>query len=146
MPGFDEKILALYADGITTRDIQGIVLDLYGVEVSPTLISEITADPDAQVTTWRTRWPDAVWSILYFDGILVHVRGENGRVSQQHTVYVALGVNLEGKKELILLWLSETEVPTPSAVANELADRITYYLFGKPRLGAVFGIWRRIHL
>ena len=108
VPGFDEKILALYAKGMTTRDIQEIVLDLYGVDVSPTLISEITADLDAQVTTWRTRRLDAVWPIMYFDGIVVHVRGENGRVSQ-HTVYVALGVNLEGKKELIGLWLGETE-------------------------------------
>lgn len=106
--GFDEKILALYAKGMTTRDIQDIVRELYGVDVSPTLISEITADLDAQVTTWRTRLLAAVWPIIYFDGIVVHVRGANGRVSQ-HTVYVALGVNLDGQKELIGLWLGEAE-------------------------------------
>ena len=55
LPGFDEKILALYAKGMTTRDIQEFVKELYGVEVSPTLISEITADLDAEVTAWRTR-------------------------------------------------------------------------------------------
>jgi putative transposase len=108
VPGFDEKILALYAKGMTTRDIQEIVQQLYGVEVSPTLISEITSDLDGEVTAWRTRTLDPVWPIVYFDGIVVHVRGANGRVSQ-HTVYVALGVNLEGKKELLGLWLAETE-------------------------------------
>jgi putative transposase len=108
VPGFDEKILALYAKGMTTRDIQQIVQELYGVEVSANLISEITSDLDAEVAAWRTRKLDPVWPIVYFDGIVVHVRGANGRVSQ-HTVYVALGVNLEGKKELLGLWLAETE-------------------------------------
>jgi putative transposase len=108
LDGFDEKILALYAKGMTTRDIQEIVKDLYGVEVSPSLVSEITADLDAEVTAWRTRRLDAVWPIVYLDGIVVHVRGENGRVSQ-HTMYVAIGVNLQGRKELLGLWLGETE-------------------------------------
>jgi putative transposase len=108
IPDFDAKILALYAKGMTTRDIQEIVQDLYGVEVSATLVSEITADLDAEVTAWRSRTLEAVWPIVYFDGIVVHVRGENRRVSQ-HTIYVALGVNLEGKKELLGLWLSQNE-------------------------------------
>jgi transposase-like protein len=108
VPGFDEKIMALYAKGMTTRDIQDIVQELYGVEVSAPLISEITADLDAEVTAWRTRPLDGVWPIVYFDGIVVHVRGANGRVSQ-HTMYVALGVNLEGHKELLGLWLAPTE-------------------------------------
>ena len=75
MPGFDEKILALYAKGMTTRDIQEIVRELYGVEVSATLVSAITEDLDAEVTAWRTRPLSAVWPIVYFDGITVHVRG-----------------------------------------------------------------------
>ena len=108
IPDFDAKILALYAKGMTTRDIQEIVKDLYGVDVSPQLVSEITADLDAEVTSWRNRSLDSVCPIVYFDGIVVHVRGENRRVSQ-HTIYVALGVNLEGKKELLGLWLSQTE-------------------------------------
>jgi putative transposase len=108
VPGFDEKILALYAKGMTTRDIQEIVRELYDVEVSATLISEITADLDAEVTAWRTRPLAAIWPIVYFDGIVVHVRGANGRVSQ-HTIYVAIGVNLEGRKELLGLWLGQTE-------------------------------------
>ncbi len=108
VPGFDEKILALYAKGMTTRDIQEIVRELYSVEISATLISEITADLDVEVTAWRTRPLEAVWPIVYFDGIVVHVRGANGRVSQ-HTVYVALGVNLQGHKELLGLWLGQNE-------------------------------------
>ncbi len=108
VPGFDEKILALYAKGMTTRDIQEIVRDLYGVEISATLVSEITADLDAEVTTWRTRPLEGVWPIVYFDGIVVHARGDDGRVSQR-TVYVALGVNLQGHKELLGLWLGQAE-------------------------------------
>jgi putative transposase len=108
LAGFDEKILALYAKGMTTRDIQDLVKELYGVDVSPTLVSQITEDLDAEVTAWRTRRLDPVWPIVYLDGIVVHVRGETGRVSQ-HTMYVALGVNLQGKKQLLGLWLSETE-------------------------------------
>jgi putative transposase len=108
VPGFDEKILALYAKGMTTRDIQEIVRDLYGVEVSATLVSEITADLDAEVTAWRTRPLEGVWPIVYFDGIVVYARGDDGRVSQR-TVYVALGVNLQGHKELLGLWLGQAE-------------------------------------
>lgn len=108
LSGFDDKILALYAKGLTTRDIQDVVQELYGVEVSATLISEITADLDGEVSIWRSRRLDAVWPIVYFDGICVHVRGEGGVVSQ-HTLYVALGVNLQGRKELLGLWLSQNE-------------------------------------
>src|ERR1051326_1132807 len=93
---------------MTTRDIQAIVKELYGVDVSPTLVSEITADLDAEVMAWRQRRVDSVWPIVYLDGIVVHVRGENARVSQ-HTMYVAIGVNLQGKKELLGLWLRPTE-------------------------------------
>ena len=84
------RFLALYAKGMTTRDIQEIVQELYGVAISPTLVSEITKDLDAEVTAWRTRPLDSVWPIVYFDGIVVHVRGANSRVSK-HTIYVALG-------------------------------------------------------
>jgi putative transposase len=108
LAGFDEKILALYAKGMTTRDIQDIVKELYGVDVSAALVSEITADLDAEVKRWQTRRLTSVWPIVYLDGIVVHIRGESGHVSQ-HTMYVAIGVNLAGKKELLGLWLDETE-------------------------------------
>jgi transposase-like protein len=106
--GFDEKILALYAKGMTTRDIQEILRELYGVEVSSSLISEVTSAIDDEVRLWRTRPLEPVWPIVYFDGLVVHVRGSSGRVSR-HTIYVAIGVNLEGRKELLGLWLSENE-------------------------------------
>lgn len=106
--GFDEKILALYAKGMTTRDIQELVKELYGVEVSASLVSRITEDLDEEVKVWRTRRLDGVWPIVYFDGIVVHVRGDDGRVSP-HSMYVALGVNLAGRKELLGLWLARTE-------------------------------------
>jgi transposase-like protein len=108
LEGFDDKILALYAKGLTTRDIQEVVGELYGVEVSAALISEITADLDGEVAHWRSRRLDAVWPIVYLDGIVVHVRGESGCVSQ-HTMYVAVGVNLQGRKELLGLWLAQNE-------------------------------------
>jgi transposase-like protein len=108
LSGFDDKILALYAKGLTTRDIQDVVGELYGVEVSATLISEITADLDGEVSIWRARRLAAVWPIIYFDGIVMYVRGESGSVSQ-HTLYVALGVNLQGRKELLGLWLAQNE-------------------------------------
>jgi len=108
LAGFDEKILALYAKGMSTRDIQELVKTLYNVELSPTLISSVTDAVDEEVTAWRSRLLESVWPIVYFDGIVVHVRGTSGRVSQ-HTIYVALGVNLNGKKELLGLWLAESE-------------------------------------
>ena len=108
LAGFDDKVLALYAKGMSTRDIQELVKTLYGVELSPTLISSVTDAVDEEVTAWRSRLLEPVWPIVYFDGIVVHVRGTSGRVSQ-HTIYVALGVNLAGKKELLGLWLAESE-------------------------------------
>jgi putative transposase len=108
LAGFDDKILALYAKGMTTRDIQQIVKELYDVEVSPTLISEITSDLDVEVKTWQTRRLGAVIPILFLDGLVVHIRSDSGQV-REHTMYVAIGVNLAGKKELLGLWLDETE-------------------------------------
>jgi putative transposase len=108
LAGFDDKILAMYAKGMSTRDIQELVKTLYDVDLSPVLISSVTDAVDQEVTAWRSRPIEPVWPIVYFDGIVVHVRGASGRVSQ-HTIYVALGVNLAGKKELLGLWLAESE-------------------------------------
>jgi putative transposase len=108
LAGFDDKILAMYAKGMSTRDIQELVKTLYDVDLSPVLISSVTDAVDQEVTAWRSRLLEPVWPIVYFDGIVVHVRGTSGRVSQ-HTIYVALGVNLTGHKELLGLWLAESE-------------------------------------
>ena len=74
LAGFDEKSLALYAKGLSTRDIQQIVKELYHVDISPTLISEITEDLDAEVKAWQTRRLEGVWPIVFLDGIVVHIR------------------------------------------------------------------------
>jgi transposase-like protein len=108
LEGFDEKILALYAKGMTTRDIQQLVKELYGVDVSPALVSEITAGLDVEVKAWQTRRLEAIYPLLFLDGIVVHVRSESGQV-REHTMYVAIGVNFAGRKELLGLWLNETE-------------------------------------
>jgi putative transposase len=108
LAGFDDKILAMYAKGMSTRDIQELVKTLYDVELSPTLISSVTDTVDQEVTEWRSRPLEPVWPIVYFDGIVVYVRGANAHVSR-HTIYVALGVNLDGHKELLGLWLAGSE-------------------------------------
>jgi len=107
LEGFDEKVLALYARGLTTRDIQGHLEELYGVEVSPTLISTITDAVLEDVRTWQSRPLDAVYPILYVDCLFVKSRQEG--IVKNKAVYVALGVNLQGEKELLGLWVSETE-------------------------------------
>ncbi|MDH5774137.1 MAG: IS256 family transposase [Nitrospirota bacterium] len=107
LEGFDEKVLALYARGLTTRDIQGHLEELYGVEGSPTLISTITDAVLEDVRTWQSRPLDAVYPILYFDCLFVKSRQEG--VVKNKAAYVALGVNLQGEKELLGLWISETE-------------------------------------
>lgn len=108
LSGFDEKILALYAKGMTTRDIQQIIKELYGVDVSPCLISEVTSNLDVEVKAWQTRRLENAYPLMFLDGIVVHVRSESGQV-REHTMYVAIGVSLEGRKEMLGLWLNETE-------------------------------------
>ena len=107
LPGFDDKVIALYARGMTTRDIQGHLHELYGVEVSPTLISNVTDSVLEDVKAWQTRPLDAVYPIVYLDAIHLKLRTE-GRVQNQ-AVYLALGINMDGYKELMGLWVGESE-------------------------------------
>src|SRR5919205_2875991 len=107
LEGFDDKVLSLYARGLSTRDIQGHLEELYGTEVSPTLISTITDAVLDEVRTWQARPLASVYPILYFDALFVKSRQE-GPV-QTKAVYVALGITIEGEKELLGLWLSESE-------------------------------------
>jgi transposase-like protein len=99
MPSFDEKVLSLYARGMTTREIQGHLEELYGTEVSPTLISTVTEAVLEEVARWQARPLENVYPILYLDALFAKVRHE-GRVLKK-AVYVALGINLEGEKELL---------------------------------------------
>jgi putative transposase len=97
--GFDDKILSLYARGMTTRDIQAQLQDLYGVEVSHALISNVTEAVEIERKEWQSRTLDAVYPILYLDALVVKVRHE-GRVINK-AIHLALGVNLSGQKELL---------------------------------------------
>ncbi len=103
----DQQILTLYARGMTTRDIAEAIHEMYGAEVSPTLISKVTDAFYDEVRTWQNRPLDRLFPILYLDGLVVKVH-QDKRVIRK-TVYVALGVNTEGHKELLGLWLAETE-------------------------------------
>ncbi len=103
----DQQILTLYARGMTTRDIAEAIHEMYGAEVSPTLISKVTDAVYDEVRTWQNRPLDRLFPILYLDGLVVKVH-QDKRVIRK-TVYVALGVNTEGHKELLGLWLAETE-------------------------------------
>ena len=107
LDGFDEKILALYARGMTVRDVQAQLEEMYGVEVSPTLISNVTDAVIDEVKTWQTRTLDAVYPIVWVDALVVKVR-ENNRVINK-AVHLALGVNLEGHKELLGIWITQNE-------------------------------------
>ena len=105
--GFDDKILSLYARGMTVREIQGHLEDMYGTEVSPTLISSVTDAVLDEVKTWQSRPLDALYPIVYLDCIHVKVR-DSGAVRVK-AVYLALGINLAGEKELLGLWIAQTE-------------------------------------
>jgi len=107
LEGFDDKVLSLYARGLSTRDIQGQLEELYGVEVSPTLISNVTDAVMDDVRAWQSRPLSAVYPILYFDALFVKTR-QDGPVMAK-AVYLALGINLEGEKELLGLWVAQTE-------------------------------------
>jgi putative transposase len=105
--GFDDKILSMYARGMTTRDIQGHLEEIYGVEVSPTLISNVTDAVVEEVKAWQSRPLEAVYPILYLDALHVKIR-EAGHV-QNRAIYVAIGVRLDGDKEVLGLWVGQAE-------------------------------------
>jgi putative transposase len=107
LSGLDDKIMAMYARGLSTRDLQAQLEELYGVEVSPTLISQVTDAVSDEVRQWQSRPLAKLYPIVYLDAIHVHVR-EDGRVSN-HAVYVVLGVTLDGIKEVLGLWMSANE-------------------------------------
>jgi len=105
--GFDDKIVSMYARGMTTREIEGHLKEIYGVEVSPGLISQVTEAVNEEVKTWQNRALEPIYGIVYLDALYVKMRHE-GRV-ENRAVYVALGVDLEGRKEVLGLWTSANE-------------------------------------
>ena len=122
LPGFDEKVISLYARGLTTREIGAHVEELYGVAVSRELISKVTDAVHEELREWRSRPLEAVYPIVYFDALRVKVR-EEGMV-QNKAVHLALGVTALGHKEILGLWMAENEgAKFWLGVMNELKAR-----------------------
>jgi putative transposase len=105
--GFDDKILSMYARGMSTRDIQAHLKEVYGVDVSPTLVSAVTSEVEDEVQIWQNRPLDAVYPIVYLDALYVKMR--DGVHVQNRAVYLAIGVTLEGSKEVLGMWTSANE-------------------------------------
>jgi putative transposase len=107
LAGFDDKILSLYARGMTVREIQGHIEEIYQTEVSPDLISTVTDEVMSEVEAWQTRPLDTVYPILYLDAIILKVR-DNGQVKNK-ALYLAVGINMRGDKEVLGMWMSLNE-------------------------------------
>jgi transposase-like protein len=120
--GIDDMIISLYARGLSTRGIQAQLIELYGAEVSPTLISNVTNSVLEEVQAWQARPLDCVYPIIYFDCLFVKSR-QDGSIRNK-AVYLALGINMDGEKELLGMWLAETEgAKFWLSVFNELKTR-----------------------
>jgi putative transposase len=107
LPGFSDKILSMYARGMTTREIGEHLKEIYGTEVSPQFITSVTDAVVESLEGWRNRELEAVYPIVFFDAIVVKVR-DNGHVVKK-AIYLALAITLEGKKELLGLWIDQSE-------------------------------------
>ena len=105
--GFDEKILSLYARGMSVREIQGHLQEMYGADVSPTLISSVTDAVIEDAKAWQTRPLETLYPIVYLD--CIHVKVRDGGVVRPKAVYLALGINMAGEKEILGLWIAQTE-------------------------------------
>lgn len=120
--GLDDKIIALYARGMTVRDIQAQLQEMYGVDVSPSLISEVTDAVLDEVKTWQSRPLESMYPVMYLDALMVKMRHE-GRV-ENRAVYVAIGINEDGVKDVLGLWSSANEgAKFWLAVMTELKNR-----------------------
>lgn len=105
--GFDDKIIAMYSRGMSTRDMQSAIKEMYGVDISPTLISDVTDAVMDEVVAWQSRTLEPVYPIVYFDAIVVKVSDSKRIVNK--AVCLALGVNSQGHKELLGMWVVENE-------------------------------------
>src|SRR6478735_6818667 len=120
--GFDEKILSLYARGMTVREIQGHLAELYGTEVSPDLISRVTDAVLEEVREWQNRPLDRVYPVIFFDALRVKIRDEG--LVKNKAVYVALALNSDGEKSVLGLWIEQSEgAKFWLKVVNELKAR-----------------------
>jgi putative transposase len=105
--GFDDKIISMYSRGMTTREIEGHLKEMYGIDVSPALISNVTEAVMEEVKAWQSRPLDEVYPILYMDALRVKVR-DGGHIVNK-AIHVAMGVNMEGHKEILGLWTAQNE-------------------------------------
>lgn len=122
LPGFDDHVISMYARGMSVREIQGHLLELYGLEVSPDLISTVTDEVLAEVEQWQQRPLEAMYAIVYFDALRLKIRDE-GTVWNK-AVYLALGIRADGRKEVLGLWIEQTEgAKFWLKVFNELKNR-----------------------
>ena len=121
-PGFDDKIVSMYARGMSIREIQGHLRELYGIDVSPDLISAVTDAVLDEIADWQNRPLEPVYPLVFFDALRVKVRDE-GTVRNK-AVYIALGVRADGTKEILGLWIEQTEgAKFWLRVMNELKNR-----------------------
>ena len=122
LPGFDERVISMYARGMSVREITGHLQEIYGLEVSPDLISTITDEVLAEVEQWQQRPLEAMYPIVYFDALRLKIRDE-GTVKNK-AVYLALGIRADGRKEVLGLWIEQTEgAKFWLKVFNELKNR-----------------------
>jgi putative transposase len=120
--GFDDKVIALYGRGLTVREIQGFLLETYGTEVSPDFISTVTDGVQAEVTAWQSRPLEPVYPVVFFDALRVKVRDDG--VVRNKAVYLALGVRRDGTREILGIWIENTEgAKFWLKVFNELRNR-----------------------
>ena len=108
LEGFDNMVIALYARGMSTRDIQSQLKEVYSVDVSAELISIITDEILEEVEAWQNRPLDDLYPIVFFDALVASVRDDSGRVVKK-AVYIALGINAEGQKEVLGMWIGASE-------------------------------------
>ena len=121
-PGFDEKIISMYARGMTVREIQGHLFELYGLEISPDLISTITDAVLETVTEWQNRPLESMYPLVFFDALRVKVRDEG--LVRNKAIYLALGVMPDGTKDILGLWIENSEgAKFWLRVMNELKNR-----------------------
>ena len=122
--GIDDKIIGLYAHGLTVRDIQAHLEDLYGLKVSPDLISRVTDAVLGEVREWQGRALERMYPIVIFDALRVKIRDADSRMVKNKAVYVALGVTRDGLREVLGLWVAENEgAKFWLSVMNELRNR-----------------------
>ncbi len=107
LEGFDERIVSLYARGMSVREIRGHLDELYGVSVSPDLISRVTDAVLEEVREWQNRPLDPVYPVVFFDALRVKIRDEG--LIRNKAVYLALALTAEGEKEVLGLWIEQTE-------------------------------------